>query len=111
MLDACPLPSDDDVAGSIVGQNVEAFTRLICEASRALSARRFQQTLEELSRRRGVRAVFHKHEQEGATPSAGIMDREPGQVSGAASKADGAREGLRCESVAIRQQNAPRRAS
>lgn len=113
MLDACPLPSDDDVAGSIVGQNVEAFTRLIGEAARLLNERQFNRSVGELlARRRAARAVFHTDMQEGATPSAEInMDRELDQVSSAVSKAAGARKGLECESSAIRQQNAPRRAS
>jgi hypothetical protein len=113
MLDFCPLPSDDDVAGSIVGQNVEAFTRLIGEAARLMSERRFEQAVGELllARRRAARAASHKGVHVGATPSAEIMDREPDQASGAASKADGARKGLGCESSAIRQQDASRRAS
>lgn len=114
MLDACPLPSDDDVAGSIVGQNVEAFTRLIGEAANRLNESRFEKTISELlARRRAARAVFHTDMQEGATPSAEInMDRELDQVSSAVSKAAGTRKGLECESSAIRQQqSAPRRAS
>lgn len=113
MLTACPLPCDDDNVDVGVGQNVEAFTQLIGQAAALLGERKRLEALGELllARRRAARAASHKGVQEGATPSAEIMDRELVQATSAVSKAAGTRKGLGCETSAIRQQDAPRRAS
>ncbi len=87
----------------------DAFTRLIGEAFVELDKRREQKALS--TRRPGVGAASHKREQESATLSDGIMDRELGQVPSAVSKAAGARKGLGCKSSAIRSQRRRRRAS
>lgn len=86
---------------------VVEFTALISEAWRLRS----KPTLNPAPRRNG--ASFHKACVASATLAAGISPvvRQPGQVPGAASKADGTRKGLECESSANRQHRRGRRAS
>lgn len=100
-------PSDPASQGSI-----DSFASLLNSAYRLREQKRDQEEKELVRRHRQRGALPHERGLEGSAPSAGIsMDRELGGRPGVASKANGARKGLECESSAIRRHKRNRRAS